>query len=58
MSDSYHVTIKDVRGLSVKELEEQSKDQGSDLVAWAKKNRLKRERIKDRKAAKQTSEKL
>jgi hypothetical protein len=53
MSDSYHVTIKDVRGLSVKELEEQSKDRGSDLVAWAKKSRIKHEKIKSRKSAKQ-----
>ncbi len=52
MSDSYHVTIKDVRGLTRKELDEQAKDEGSDLVAWAKKSKIKREKVKARKAAK------
>ena len=56
MSDSYHVTIKNFRGLSKNELFEQSDDPNSELAQWAKKRKIKRETKKARKSEKQSNE--
>jgi hypothetical protein len=53
MSDSYHVTIKNFRRCTNRELGEQAKDSESDLAQWAKKRRVKKEALNDRKAKKQ-----
>ena len=42
MSKSIHVTIKNFRGLTKSEIDEQSNDPYSDLVQWSKNLQLKR----------------
>jgi len=37
MSKSFHVTIKNFRGLTKREIDEQYKDKDSDLNLWFKK---------------------
>jgi len=49
MSKSIHVTIKDFRGLTKSELDEQSTDLNSDLKQWSKKSAIKKEIKKKRK---------
>jgi hypothetical protein len=56
MSDSYHVTIKNFRGCSKRDLAEQSNDPESDLSQWAEKRKVKREIKKSRTEDKQRNE--
>ena len=49
MSKSIHITIKDFRGLTKTELDEQSSDSNSDLKKWSKKSTIKKEMKKLRK---------
>ena len=56
MSDSYHVTIKNFRGCSKLDLEEQSNDPESDMSKWAEKRRVKREMRESRKNEKKREE--
>ena len=42
MSKSIHITIKNFRGLTKKEIDEQSVDPNSELAQWAKKKGIKR----------------
>ncbi len=53
MSKSYHVTTKDLKGLTKKEIDEMSQDKGSLLNQYAEKSKVKREikkkRIEERK---------
>ena len=50
MSRSIHVTYKNLKGLSRKELEEQSADPDSDLRQLGRKSSLKKQMKKARKA--------
>ena len=50
MSKSIHVTIKNFRGLTKSQLNEQFVDPDSDLAQWGKKYAIKREIRKKRKA--------
>ena len=50
MSRSIHVTYKNVKGLSKKELDEQSANPNSDLRQLGRKSRLKKQVKKARKA--------
>lgn len=49
MSRSIHITKRSFKGLSKKEIDEQSEDPSSDLKQWAKKSSLKSEVKKNRK---------
>jgi hypothetical protein len=49
MSDSYHVTIKDFKGCTKRELDEMASDPNSILSEWSKKRALKRSIKKNRK---------
>jgi len=49
MSKSIHITIKNFRGLTKNELDEQSTDSNSDLKQWSKKSAIKKEMKKKRK---------
>jgi len=49
MSRSIHITIKNFRGLTKQQLDEQYKDENSDLNLWAKKRGLKKAKINSRK---------
>jgi hypothetical protein len=50
MSRSIHITRKNFKGLTVKELDEQVKDPHSELKEWGKKMKIKKEVKKGRKA--------
>jgi hypothetical protein len=52
MSKSIHITIKNFRGLTRTELDEQSTDPNSDLKKWSKKSAIKKEIKKKRKIVK------
>jgi len=52
MSKSIHVTHKNLKGLTKKELEEQVNDSNSDLAVLAKKSALKKNILKERKQKK------
>lgn len=56
MSDSYHVTIKDFRWCSKRELNEQAKDDESEMSQWAVKRSVKREVKRVRKDEKQQND--
>lgn len=45
MSRSIHITVKNFRGLTKSELEEQYTDKNSDLNLWAKKIGIKKSKI-------------
>ena len=49
MSRSIHITLKNFKGLTVKELNEQSNDPNSELRQWGEKSNLKGTIKKDRK---------
>lgn len=49
MSNSYHVTIRDFKGCTKKELDEMASDPNSLLATWAKKSALKKSTKKARK---------
>jgi len=49
MSKSIHITIKNFRGLTKTELDEQSTDSNSDLKHWSNKSAIKKEIKKKRK---------
>lgn len=49
MSRSIHITKRNFKGLSKKEIDAQSEDPSSDLKQWAKKSSLKSEVKKNRK---------
>jgi hypothetical protein len=53
MSKSYHTTIKDFKGKTNKELDEMAKDPDSKISEWAKKSRVKKEVLNERKNKKQ-----
>ncbi len=57
MSDSYHVTIRDFRGCTKRELEEMSTDPNSILSEWSKKSAVKKS-IKESRKEKRDSIKL
>jgi len=42
MSDSYHVTIRDFKGYTKKELDDMASDPDSLLTEWSKKRALKK----------------
>jgi hypothetical protein len=52
MSRSIHTISKDVKGLTKKELEEQSNDPNSDLTELSKKSSIKKKVLKERKQKK------
>ena len=52
MSKSIHTTYKDLKGLTKKEIDEQSLDPNSDLAKLSKKSSLKKETKIDRKNTK------
>ena len=56
MSKSIHVTIKNFKGLTKTQLEEQFVDPDSDLAQWSKKSSIKKEIKKNRKANKSRDE--
>ena len=49
MSRSIHVTKRNFKGLTKKELDEQAKDPNSELTEWAKKSGIKKQVKKTRK---------
>jgi len=49
MSRSYHVTGKDLRGFTKKELKEMEEDKNSVLHQYGEKSRVKKEAKKERK---------
>jgi hypothetical protein len=49
MSRSIHITIKNFKGLTVKELDEQANDPTSELNQWSVKSTIKKEVKKTRK---------
>lgn len=49
MSNSIHITIRNFKGLTRSELDEQSCDPNSDLKQWSKKSEIKKEIKKKRK---------
>lgn len=49
MSRSIHITIKNFKGLSKNDLDEQFKDSNSELSQWSKKSEIKKEIKKRRK---------
>ena len=49
MSKSIHITIKNFRGLTKAQLDEQFADPNSDLKQWSKKSAIKKEIKKKRK---------
>ena len=49
MSRSIHITKKNFKGLTKKELDEQAEDPNSELREWARKSELKKEVKKKRK---------
>jgi len=49
MSKSIHVTVKNFRGLTKAQLDEQLIDPNSDLAQWSKKSSIKKEIKKKRK---------
>ena len=53
MSRSIHITRKNFRGLTVKELDEQVNDPTSELKQWSVKSTIKQEVKKKRKADKE-----
>jgi hypothetical protein len=53
MSKSYHVTRKDLQGLTKKELDEMEEDQGSLLHEYAEKRKVKQDIKKKRKEEKE-----
>lgn len=53
MSKSIHITIKNFRGLTKSQLDEQFVDPNSDLKQWSKKSAIKGETISKRKIKKQ-----
>jgi hypothetical protein len=53
MSKSIHVTIKNFRGLTKSQIDEQSIDPNSDLKQWGKKSAIKKETISKRRIKKQ-----
>ncbi len=55
MSKSIHITIKNFRGLTKKELNEQVSDPDSELKQWSEKSAIKREVKKNRKSQKRDS---
>lgn len=52
MSRSIHITKKNFKGLSKRELDEQASDPNSELRQWGKKSSLKEEVKKSRKQKK------
>ena len=52
MSKSIHITMKDFKGLTKNEIDEQFSDPNSDLVAFAKKRIIKKNVKKERKQKK------
>jgi hypothetical protein len=55
MSDSYHVTIRDFRGCTKRELDEMASDPNSLLTDWTKKRALKKSIKKTRKEKRDTN---
>jgi hypothetical protein len=53
MSKSIHVTIKNFRGLTKSQLDEQFVDPNSDMNQWSKKSAIKKDTIFKRKIKKQ-----
>jgi len=53
MSNSYHVTIKDLRGKTKAELDAMADESDSILHEWAEKSRVKKEVKKQRRAIKE-----
>lgn len=53
MSRSIHITIKNFRDLTKKELEEQYNDPDSELATWAKKRGIKKDVKRSRKQKKE-----
>ena len=49
MSRSIHITRKNFKGLTKKELDEQAEDPNSELREWVRKSELKKEVKKERK---------
>jgi hypothetical protein len=49
MSRSIHITKKNFKGLTKKELDEQAEDPNSELREWGRKSALKKEVVKKRK---------
>jgi hypothetical protein len=49
MSRSIHITIRNFKGLTKKEIDGQSADPHSDLNEWAKKKSVKKEILKSRR---------
>lgn len=49
MSKSIHITRRNFKGLSVKELDEQANDPNSELKQWSEKSKIKKEIKKSRK---------
>ncbi len=56
MSKSYHVTGKDLRGLTKKELSEMAEDKDSLLSQYGEKSKVKKEVLKERKIMKQQND--
>lgn len=52
MSKSIHITGRNFRGLTKKEIEEQLSDPNSDLRTWGRKSTIKKNIIKKRKTRK------
>jgi hypothetical protein len=52
MSRSIHITRKNFKGLTVKELDEQANDPTSELKQWSVKSTIKKEVKKTRKKSK------
>ena len=56
MSKSYHVTGKDFKGLTQKEIDEMAEDKDSLLHEYAEKSKVKREAKKSHKAGKRSED--
>lgn len=54
MSGSIHITNRNFKGLTKKEVDEQANDPTSELRQWSKKSTLKKEVTKARKQKKNT----
>ena len=52
MSKSIHITMKDFKGLTKNEIDEQFSDPNSDLAAYAQKKIIKKNVLKERKQEK------
>jgi len=54
MSKSIHITKKNFKGLTKKELDEQAEDPNSELRQWARKSTIKKEVKKNRRNEKKS----